>query len=195
MGARKKWLFAIVSTGFVSLLLFLSSISGFNTSYYYSVSHKHMIIPYAVPSTNTHHPPSFAYYISGGRGHKDQMFQLLLAVYHPRNRYLLHLGSDASNEERGLLAVAVRSVPAIRAFGNVDLMGKPDPLTDMGSTNIAATLHAAAILLRVDSGWNWFFTLSALDYPLITQDGMPLLQFYLLPFVRNYLFSIHFHSN
>ncbi|KAL3510635.1 hypothetical protein ACH5RR_030036 [Cinchona calisaya] len=67
----------------------------------------------------------------------------------------------------------VNSVPAIRAFGNVDVVGKkPDPVTYMGSSNIVAVLRAAAILLKVDSGWDWFITLSAMDYPLITQDDL-----------------------
>ncbi|XP_057960805.1 beta-glucuronosyltransferase GlcAT14A isoform X2 [Malania oleifera] len=168
MGAEKKWLFAIFSTAFVSLLLFFSSISGFSASYTFT-SHKRF------PSTvrrGLHYPPAFAYYISGGKGDKDRILRLLLAVYHPRNRYLLHLGSEASNEERTHLAAAVRSVPVIRAFGNVDVLGKPDPLTYMGSSNIAATLHAAAVLLKVEREWNWFITLSALDYPLITQDEL-----------------------
>ncbi|KAF8378642.1 hypothetical protein HHK36_029991 [Tetracentron sinense] len=124
-------------------------------------------VRYGVP-----YPPAFAYYISGGRGHKDRILRLLLAVYHPRNRYLLHLGSEASNDERIQLAAAVRAVPEIQAFGNVDVVGKPDPVTFMGSSNIAATLRAAAILLRVDSGWDWFITLSAMDYPLLTQDDL-----------------------
>ncbi|KAK9276065.1 hypothetical protein L1049_005596 [Liquidambar formosana] len=169
MGAEKKWLFTLFFAAFVSLLLFLSSLSGFTASSYAFTSHKHF------PSTvrhGPHYPPSFAYYISGGRGHKDRIFRLLLAVYHPRNRYLLHLGTDAPDDERKMLASAVKSLPAIRAFGNVDVVGKPDPVTYMGSSNIAATLRAAAILLRVDNGWNWFITLSALDYPLITQDDL-----------------------
>lgn len=100
------------------------------------------------------------------------MFRLLLAVYHPRNRYLLHLSSDANDEERQRLVAAVKSVPAIRAFGNVDVVGKPNYMTYMGSTSLANMLRAAAILLKLDSGWDWFISLNALDYPLITQDGM-----------------------
>lgn len=96
----------------------------------------------------------------------------MLAVYHPRNRYVLHLSSDASSNEREWLVAAVRSVPAIQAFENVEVIGKPIWLTDMGATNIAATLRAAAILLKLDDGWDWFITLSASDYPLLTQDGM-----------------------
>lgn len=130
----------------------------------------------AFPSVVHHgarYPPAFAYYIWGGRGDNDRMFRLLLAVYHPRNRYLLHLSGEAPDEEIDRLVRLVKSVPSILAFGNVDVVGKPDRLTYMGSSNIATTLRAASILLKVDSGWNWFITLSAMDYPLITQDGMP----------------------
>eukprot|EP00262_Sarcandra_glabra_P001013 TRINITY_DN11037_c0_g3_i1.p1 TRINITY_DN11037_c0_g3~~TRINITY_DN11037_c0_g3_i1.p1 ORF type:complete len:299 (+),score=37.26 TRINITY_DN11037_c0_g3_i1:67-897(+) len=42
----------------------------------------------------------------------------------------------------------------------------------MGSSTLAATLHAAAVLLKVDGGWDWFITLNALDYPLVTQDDL-----------------------
>ncbi|KAF8408948.1 hypothetical protein HHK36_005018 [Tetracentron sinense] len=75
-----------------------------------------------------------------------------LAVYHPRNRYLLHLIWDASNDEQNQLAFAVWSVLAIQPFSNVDVIGKPDHVTYMGSSNIATMLHAAYIFLRIDSG-------------------------------------------
>lgn len=162
MGAEKKWLFTLFSTTFLSiLLLLLYSISAFSS-------------PRTFPSLvqhGLHYPPAFGYYIFGGRGDKDRIFRLLLAVYHPRNRYLLQLGADASDEERFRLAVALKSVPAIRSFGNVDVIGKPDRFSYMGATHIAATLHAAAVLMKVDPGWDWFIVLSASDYPLVTQDG------------------------
>ncbi|CAK9144758.1 unnamed protein product [Ilex paraguariensis] len=169
MGAEKKWLFTLFSAIFISFMLFLSSISGFSASYHYFTSYK----PYT--STVRHgpgYPPAFAYLITGGNGHKDRMFRLLLSIYHPRNRYLLHIGADGSDDERRKLMALIRSVPVITAFGNVDVVGRPDPVTYMGSTNIAAVLRAAAILLKVDSGWDWFITLSALDYPLVTQDDL-----------------------
>ncbi|KAB5544815.1 hypothetical protein DKX38_012927 [Salix brachista] len=161
MGAKKRWLFTLFSSAFLSLLfLLVYSISAFSSSKQFpSIVHH-----------GTHYPPAFAYYISGGRGDKDQIFRLLLAVYHPRNRYLLHLSAEASDEERMRLAGAVNAVPAIRSFGNVDVIGKPSRLTYMGSSNLAAMLRAAAILLRMDAGWTWFVSLSATDYPLITQD-------------------------
>ncbi|KAF3432220.1 hypothetical protein FNV43_RR26959 [Rhamnella rubrinervis] len=155
--------FTLFSAAFLSLiLLLLFSVSAFSSP---------KLFP-SIVNHGAHHPPAFAYYIWGGRGDRDQIFRLLLAVYHPRNRYLLHLSTDASQEDRHSLTASVNSVPAIRAFGNVDVVGKPDRLTYMGSTNIATTLRAAAILLRIDSGWDWFITLSAMDYPLITQDDL-----------------------
>lgn len=71
-----------------------------------------------------------------------------------------------------MLSAAVKSVPVIRAFGNVDVVGKPDRVNYMGSSSIAAVLRAASILLKMDNGWNWFVMLSSSDYPLVTQDDM-----------------------
>ncbi|KAF5745209.1 putative acetylglucosaminyltransferase [Tripterygium wilfordii] len=163
MGAEKKWLFTLFSATFFSLLLLVfCSISTFG-------------FPKPFPSMiyhGSHYPPSFAYYIFGGHGDKDRILRLLLAVYHPRNHYLLHLDVDASDDERHKLVAAVKAVPVIRSFGNVDVVGKPDRITYMGASNIAAILHAVSILLKLDSGWNWFITLSASDYPLITQDDL-----------------------
>ncbi|TKY50943.1 Xylosyltransferase 1 [Spatholobus suberectus] len=163
MGAERKWLLTLFSAAFLSLMLLLmSSFSAFSS-------------PKAFPSLvqhGSHYPPAFAYFIAGGNQDKDRILRLLLAVYHPRNRYLLHLGRDARDEERQALVAAVRAVPAIRAFGNVDVVGKADYVTYLGSSNVAITLRAAAIMLKLDSGWNWFITLSARDYPLITPDDL-----------------------
>ncbi|KAL2324201.1 hypothetical protein Fmac_023259 [Flemingia macrophylla] len=163
MGAERKLVFTLFSATFLSLvLLLMSSFSAFSS-------------PKAFPTLiqlGSHYPPAFAYFISGGNQDKDRILRLLLAVYHPRNRYLLHLGRDARDEERQALVAAVRAVPAIRAFGNVDVVGKADYVTYLGSSNVAIALRAAAIMLKLDSGWNWFITLSAKDYPLITQDDL-----------------------
>lgn len=56
----------------------------------------------------------------------------------------------------------MKSVPA--TFGNVDVAGKPDRMTYSGSSYLATTLHAAAVLLEIDCGWDWFITLSVMDY-------------------------------
>ncbi|GMY18512.1 beta-glucuronosyltransferase GlcAT14A [Fagus crenata] len=164
MGAEKRWLFTLFLAALLSLLLLLllTSLSTFTS-------------PKPFPSIihhGSHYPPSFAYFISGGRGDGDRILRLLLAVYHPRNRYLLHLAVEAQDEERHHLASQLRTVPAILAFANVDVVGKSDRVTYMGSSNIAMTLRAAAILLRLDSGWSWFVTLSAQDYPIVTQDDL-----------------------
>ncbi|KAL8227590.1 hypothetical protein R6Q57_015174 [Mikania cordata] len=168
MGAEKKWLFTLFFAAFISLLIFISSICGFSSSYSLT-SHK----PFSTVHRGHGYPPAFAYYISGTGGDAGRIFRLLLAVYHPRNRYLLHIGTEGSDDERRKLSALVKSVPAIKAFGNVDVIGKPDPTTYMGASNIAAILRAAAIFLKVDRDWDWFITLSALDYPLLTQDGSP----------------------
>lgn len=162
MGAEKKWLFTLFSVVFLSVfLLLLYSISAFTSKPF----------PSAIRH-GAHYPPAFAYYITGGRGDGNRIFRLLLAVYHPRNRYLLHLGADATDAERLALLSDLKSVPAVNAFGNVDVLGKVDRLSDNGASKVAATLHAVSILLKLDRTWNWFVELSALDYPLITQDGM-----------------------
>ncbi|KAE9618701.1 putative glucuronosyltransferase [Lupinus albus] len=163
MRAEKKWLLKLFTAAFLSLILLLfSSFSVFNSPKTFQTLVQHC----------SHNPPSFAYFISGGDKDKDRILRLLLAIYHPRNRYLLHLGKDARDEDRQALATAVRSVPAIRAFGNVDVVGKADWVTYLGSSNVAITLRAAAIMLKLDNCWNWFITLSARDYPLITQDDL-----------------------
>ncbi|KAF0919650.1 hypothetical protein E2562_030903 [Oryza meyeriana var. granulata] len=74
--------------------------------------------------------------------------KLLLAVYHPRNRYVLHLSVDASDVERRDLATWVAAAtPAIGAFRNVVVVGAPIAGTPIGSSGLAGTLHAAAVLL------------------------------------------------
>ncbi|KAK1390046.1 beta-glucuronosyltransferase GlcAT14A [Heracleum sosnowskyi] len=162
MAAEKKWLFTLFSAAFLSLILLISILTTF--SYH---------TPYPlILRRGVNFPPAFAYYISGNSGDCDRLFRLLLAVYHPRNRYLLHLGTESSDFERRRLGYLIRSVSVMRAFGNVDVVGKPDAMTYMGSSNIAAILRGASVLLKVDSGWSWFVYLTAGDYPLITQDDL-----------------------
>ncbi|ERN12451.1 hypothetical protein AMTR_s00025p00147820 [Amborella trichopoda] len=98
--------------------------------------------------------------------------RLLKAVYHPRNQYLLHLDAISSDEERTKLAHSVRSVKVFRVFGNVNVIGKADASDRMGSSSLAAALHAAAVLLKINGDWDWFVTLSSSDYPIVTQDDL-----------------------
>ncbi|KAJ0962753.1 hypothetical protein J5N97_027875 [Dioscorea zingiberensis] len=164
--ASEKWLFPLLSVAFVSLLIFLSAISALTAS--------SSFLPAAADlRRGPNNPASFAFYLSGARGDADRLLRLLRAVYHPRNRYLLHLSTDAPASERAYLANAARAaIPAIRAFGNVDVLGLGDAMTYMGSSGLAATLHAASVMLRLDREWNWFVTLNAADYPLVTQDDL-----------------------
>ena len=67
-----------------------------------------------VPRRGAGYPPVLAYYISGGHGESVRMTRLLKAVYHPRNRYLLHLDAGAGAYERARLAGYVRSEQADR---------------------------------------------------------------------------------
>ncbi|CAN6227580.1 unnamed protein product [Urochloa humidicola] len=119
-------------------------------------------------------PPSFAYWISGTGGDAPRVLRLLRAVYHPRNRYLLHLDAGAGAEERRALAEAVRSAdePAWREFRNVDVVGEGNAVDRAGPSAVAAVLHGAAVLLRRGPRWDWLVTLSAEDYPLVTQDDL-----------------------
>ncbi|PNX67504.1 xylosyltransferase 2-like protein, partial [Trifolium pratense] len=98
------------------------------------------------------------------------MTRLLKAIYHPRNQYLLQLDDCSSDSERMDLALYVKSNIVFEEFGNVNVVGKSYAINKMGSSSLSASLHAIALLLKVNSDWDWFFTLSASDYPLMTQD-------------------------
>ncbi|KAF0917736.1 hypothetical protein E2562_021234 [Oryza meyeriana var. granulata] len=76
--------------------------------------------------------------------------RLLLAVYHPRNRYVLHLSADASDaERRDLAAWVTAATPVVGAFQNVAVVGAPTAGTPIGSSSLVGTLRAAAVLLRL----------------------------------------------
>ncbi|CAI0383243.1 unnamed protein product [Linum tenue] len=117
-------------------------------------------------------PPSVAYLITGSKGDSGRILRLLSAVYHPKNLYLLHLDLSAPPSERDRLALAVESVPVFRAAQNVDVIGKPDFTYRRGSSPVAATLHGASLLLKLSKNWDWFVSLGAADYPLVTQDDL-----------------------
>ncbi|KAM6561889.1 hypothetical protein CsatB_021887 [Cannabis sativa] len=125
-----------------------------------------------IPSKEKGNPPILAYWIYGTNGDNERIIRLLKAIYHPRNRYLLQLDSGASDQERESLALFVQSEKVFQAFENVDVVGKSYAINEIGSSVVAATLHAAALLLKINSDWDWFITLSAADYPLITQDDL-----------------------
>ena len=117
------------------------------------------------------YPPVLAYWIIGTKGESKKMMRLLKAIYHPRNQYLLQFDDGSTESERIDLALSVKSLKVFEAFGNVNVIGKSYAINRMGSSALSAPLHAAALLLRMNPDWDWFVTLSASDYPLMTQDG------------------------
>lgn len=116
-------------------------------------------------------PPRLAYFISGSIGDGSALKRTLLALYHPHNRYLVHLDLESTPEERLDLLNFVKDYPLFHKFGNVDMIVKANLVSYRGPTMVSNTLHAAANLLRKGGDWDWFINLSASDYPLVTQDG------------------------
>ncbi|XP_027366031.1 beta-glucuronosyltransferase GlcAT14A [Abrus precatorius] len=117
-------------------------------------------------------PPSIAYLISGSHADSARILRLLSATYHPLNHYLLHLDPSAPHADRERVALTVQSNPIFRAAQNVHVMGKPDFAYPKGSSPVSLNLHAASILLRLSVNWDWFVSLSADAYPLVTQDDL-----------------------
>lgn len=163
------WILALLA---ISLVLFgvlsRSSLNRFSDK----VDKIHRV-PIKAPSKEKGYayPPILAYWIYGTNGESQRILRLLKAIYHPRNQYLLQLDAASSEYERGELALSVRSEGVFGSFGNVDVVGKSYALNEMGSSVLAATLHAAALLLKISADWDWFITLTPSDYPLLTQDG------------------------
>ncbi|CAN6289860.1 unnamed protein product [Urochloa humidicola] len=117
-------------------------------------------------------PPRLAYLITGaGPGDGPRIRRLLRALYHPWNCYLVAV---AGEEERADLEAFVRAHEAPRRYGNVRVAaaGEWGAVSRRGPTELAATLHAAAVLLKEFEGWSWFINLSASDYPLMPQDDI-----------------------
>ncbi|KAL3640146.1 Beta-glucuronosyltransferase GlcAT14A [Castilleja foliolosa] len=117
-------------------------------------------------------PPRFAYLISGSAGDGAMLRRTLEAVYHPNNRYVVHLEAKSTADERLDLFNYVNAHPVFRRFENVWVITRANLVTYRGPTMVANTLHAAAILLRQCGDWDWFINLSAADYPLVTQDDL-----------------------
>lgn len=160
------WVLALAAT---SVLLGALSISSQNV--FCRVGNKYQISA-RIPLKGNGNPPVIAYWISSTNGEKDEkILSLLKAIYHPRNQYLLQLDADSSDYEREQLALYVQSQGVFRTFSNVNVVGQSYGINLMGSSALAATLHAAALLLRLSADWDWFIALSASDYPLMPQDG------------------------
>ncbi|KAG0466778.1 hypothetical protein HPP92_017771 [Vanilla planifolia] len=139
-----------------------------------------------IPMKGPGKPPILSYWISGSEGEGKKIFRLLKAVYHPRNRYLLHLDAGSRASERNELARLVRTEKVFRAFSNIEVMGSSYAVDRTASSVVAATLHGAAVMLKIWKDWDWFITLSASDYPIVTQDDL-LHAFTSLPRDRNFI--------
>ena len=185
-----KWLLSLLGSIMISILLLLIATLSFGFLGYQalvtfqpardSVQPQNALqmkdnttgkVPMAAPIAALPPPPKLAYLISGTKGDGFRMQRTLQALYHPHNYYLLHLDLEAPIRERVELARYVRKEPMYEEVKNVFVVGKANLVTYKGPTMVAATLHGAAILLRMAKDWDWFINLSASDYPLVTQDG------------------------
>ncbi|XP_015055270.1 beta-glucuronosyltransferase GlcAT14A-like [Solanum pennellii] len=116
--------------------------------------------------------PRFAYLISGSKGELNQLWRTLKSIYHPWNYYIVHLDLKSAAEERLELASRIANESVFAKIGNVHMITKANMVTYRGPTMVANTLHAASILLKKYTDWDWFINLSASDYPLLTQDDL-----------------------
>lgn len=180
-GAERKWIFPLAIGSIVSLfLLFLTTLTSSDGTpllpFYRSLTASNSVFVesklHPVPVSNLPPPPRFAYLISGSNGDGNMLKRTLEALYHPRNRYVVHLDLESPPEERLDLQNYVKDHPTYAKFGNVKMITKANLVTYRGPTMVANTLHAAAILLKEGGDWDWFINLSASDYPLVTQDDL-----------------------
>ncbi|OUZ99202.1 Glycosyl transferase [Macleaya cordata] len=188
-----KWV-SVLSVGILFSAISLVVFGAFSNSFFqggFSSKSEEFVFLKRTPLKGPGFPPIFAYLISGTTGENERILRLLKSVYHPRNRYLLNLDAGSLDYERRKLALSVQSEKAFQAFKNVDVIGRSYPVEKMGSSAVAAILHGAAILLKISTDWDWFITLSASDYPIMTQDDL-LHAFTFLPRDLNF---IHYNNN
>ncbi|XP_074568479.1 beta-glucuronosyltransferase GlcAT14A-like [Curcuma longa] len=183
MEKRWAWLLVLISALLVVAIISsnISIISSFRTMFV--VVHA---APAAAPPSPA--PPRLAYLISGSKGDLDRLWRTLRAMYHPHNLYVVHLDLESPAGERRELSARVAGDAVFSAVGNVRVIEKANMVTYRGPTMVANTLHACAILLKMEKNWDWFINLSASDYPLTTQDDI-LHAFSSLP--RNISFMEH----
>ncbi|XP_042497289.1 beta-glucuronosyltransferase GlcAT14B-like [Macadamia integrifolia] len=179
---ERKWIFPLAIGSLVSLfLLFLTTLttSPYGTLFfplYRSSTPSGGVFVEAklrpLPVSSLPPPPRLAYLISGSAGDGEMLKRTLLALYHPLNRYVVHLDLESPPKERVDLLNFIRTHRVLASVGNVRMITKANLITYKGPTMVANTLHAAAILLKEGGDWDWFVNLSASDYPLVTQDDL-----------------------
>ncbi|GMH25545.1 hypothetical protein Nepgr_027388 [Nepenthes gracilis] len=186
---EKRWAFPLVISSLLCIILFVSS---FNMGIFSSVHTIDFVFfrPSRITvnqtdlffvNSNVSNPqppplepylPRFAYLISGSKGDLEKLWRTLLSLYHPLNKYVLHLDLESPAEERLELASRIEKDPIFAKIGNVYMITKANMVTYRGPTMVSNTLHACAILLKRSKDWDWFINLSASDYPLVTQDDL-----------------------
>ncbi|XP_058778747.1 beta-glucuronosyltransferase GlcAT14A-like [Vicia villosa] len=178
---ERKWIFPLAIGSILSLfLLFIATLTSPQGThilpFYRSISASYSAFVesklHPLPISMFPPPPRFAYLISGSAGDGASVKRVLLAMYHPHNRYVVHLDLESSPKERADLLEFVKNHDLFKRFENVKMITKANLITYRGPTMVANTLHAAAILLKECGDWDWFINLSASDYPLVTQDDL-----------------------
>ncbi|KVI12170.1 Glycosyl transferase, family 14 [Cynara cardunculus var. scolymus] len=168
----KFFLISFILTSVIFTMLYISThLTSFDMKILNQSSTTTLIIPKSINDSRPY-PVSFAYLISASKGDAAKVKRTVQALYHPANFYLIHLEREATEDEHGEIARFVRDDPVFQIVGNVLVVGKPNRVTYRGPTMLATTLHAMAMLLRIDAKWDWFINLSASDYPLVTQDDL-----------------------
>uniref|UniRef100_K7MW09 BGGP Beta-1-3-galactosyl-O-glycosyl-glycoprotein n=1 Tax=Glycine max TaxID=3847 RepID=K7MW09_SOYBN len=162
--AERKWVFPLAIGSLLSLfLLFLATLTSPEGT---------PILPFYRSITAASYSVFVESKLRPLPGDGAAVTRVLLALYHPNNRYVVHLDLESSPEERSDLVRFVEGHALFKRFGNVRVIKKANLVTYRGPTMVANTLHAAAILLRELGDWDWFINLSASDYPLVTQDDL-----------------------
>ena len=96
------------------------------------------------------------------------MLRLLLAAFHPRHHYLIHIdGTKAVRKVARLIATH----PFLGLQSNIHIVPDPEPITYLGSTLLAVSMRVMQAYVSSTLEWDWFINLSASDYPLVTPDG------------------------
>jgi len=177
----RRWLLPLAVGSALSLLLLVAlttfplPLPSSSSSAADALFVEHKLAP-TPPSPAGAELPRIAFLISGSAGDASALRRVLLALYHPRNRYILHLDAEAPDSDRRDLAAGLAAHPVLASAANVRVVDRANLITYRGPTMVANTLHAAAAFLWGHAGaggsdWDWFINLSASDYPLVTQDG------------------------
>ncbi|XP_077212807.1 beta-glucuronosyltransferase GlcAT14B-like [Tasmannia lanceolata] len=183
LNMERKWILPLAIGSLVSLLLlfFTTLVTPDGLGFfpfrlaYHTASGSPIFVEsklHVTPISTLPPPPRLAYLISGSNGDGEMLKRTLLALYHPINRYVVHLDLESPPKERSDLYEFVTHHPVFTKVGNVRMITRANLVTYRGPTMVANTLHAAAILLKEGGDWDWFINLSASDYPLVTQDDL-----------------------